>query len=173
MKKEINSHNDNKKPWHDYSGRHGQLNMQTSHVREFVNSHDIGGFTNVSDLLKFIDGDNLDDFMLLRGIRSKSEVKGMSLDDKVNTLVIEKCSRSLTKGQESECVNESLEMSPDELLKSYDHYFDVERYKGFPIIRRVEHKNKIDECNTSIMKLFIQKVGLQENTQASQGGIPE
>jgi hypothetical protein len=123
----------------------------------------------VSDLLKFIDGDNLDDFMLLRGIRSKSEVKGMSLDDKVNTLVIEKCSRSLTKGQESECVNESLEMSPDELLKSYDHYFDVERYKGFPIIRRVEHKNKIDECNTSIMKLFIQKVGLQENTQASQG----
>jgi hypothetical protein len=148
---------------------HGQLNIQTAHLKDFINSHDIGGFTNVQNLLKFVKGGTLDDFLLLRGIRSKGELKDMGIGDKINTVIIEKCSRSLTKGQESECIDTSLKMNENTLLASYDHYLDVERYKGFDIIRQVEHKNKNDLCNLSIMRLFIEKAGLQENVQPLDG----
>jgi hypothetical protein len=159
--------NKNNNLYNDNNSRHGQLNIKTAHLKEFVNFEDIGGFTDVNNLLKFINGDNLDDFLLLRGIRSKSEIKDMDIDDKINTLIIEKCSRSLTKGQESECIDESIKMNDTTLLKSYDYYLDIDRYKGFGLVRQAEHKNKIDECNSSTMKLFMEKVGLLENTKTS------
>jgi hypothetical protein len=84
----------------------------------------------------------------------------MSIHDKMNTLVLEKCNRSLTSEQKDRCITQGKEMR--DITEGYDEYIDVLRYEEY-YINRINHN--IQECHSTILELFLEKASIPHDSR--------